>query len=73
MARLSDGAVGNTNCILRRIGDVSAPVTRIYGVRKVNRRLGELLQRDIDAVQTLAAPAGPTPGAEADCQRRRCA
>ena len=61
MARLSDGAVGNTSCILRRIGDVSAPVTRIHGVRKVNRRLGELLQRDIDAVQLWPRPRARRP------------
>ena len=61
MARLSDGAVGNTSCILRRIGDVSAPVTRIHGVRKVNRRLGELLQRDIEAVQLWPRPRARRP------------
>ncbi len=61
MARLSNGAVGNITCILRRIGDVSAPVTRIQGARQVNRRLGELLQRDIDAVQLLPRPRARRP------------
>ena len=56
MARLSNGGVGNTSCTLRRIGDVGPTVTRIDGARRVNRRLGELLQQDIDDVQPWLRP-----------------
>ena len=61
MARLSNGGVGNTSCTLRRIGDVSPTVTRIDGARRVNRRLGELLQRDNDGVQPWLHPRARRP------------
>ena len=61
MARLSNGGVGNTSCTLRRIGDVGPTVTRIDGARRVNRRLGELLQQDIDDVQPWLRPRARRP------------
>ena len=61
MARLSNGGVGNTSCTLRRIGDVSPTVTRIDGARRVNRRLGELLQGDNDGVQPWLHPRARRP------------
>ena len=53
--------VGNTSCTLRRIGDVSPTVTRIDGARRVNRRLGELLQGDNDGVQPWLHPRARRP------------
>ena len=45
ITRLRNGAVVNSSCILHRFGEDSM----IRGVRRVNRHLGELLERDNDS------------------------
>ena len=51
LMRLPNGAVDERHCVLRRVGDVSPPVRAIQGLRRVNDRLVELLQSDVETVQ----------------------
>ena len=41
-AHLAGGAVRDTACSLRRLGDADPTATPLHGARRVNRRLGEL-------------------------------
>ena len=45
-AHLAGGAARDTACSLRRLGDADLTATALHGARRVNRRLGELLELD---------------------------
>ena len=45
-AHLAGGAARDTACSLRRMGDADPTAAVLHGARRVNRRLGELLELD---------------------------
>ena len=45
-AHLAGGAASDTACSLRRMGDADPTAAVLHGARRVNRRLGELLELD---------------------------